>query len=155
MPPIIVATCCPGANSPPGSAATTPVASMPGTRGNVTPSASPSRVCSSERLRPKALTSIRTQPAAGVGTGNASMCRASGGPGASSTTARMVLFMPSTVAGAFHGIYIRGIHFVAMADPGQLFGDLVRLEIELWDAVDARLRAGCDIGVGSFQILQI
>ena len=42
-----------------------------------------------------------------------------------------------------------------MNDRGQLFGDLVRLEIELWDAVDARLRDECDLGLGSFQVLQV
>jgi DNA-binding MarR family transcriptional regulator len=42
-----------------------------------------------------------------------------------------------------------------MHDPGQLFGDLVRLEIELWDALDARLREDCGLGVASFQVLQI
>jgi MarR family transcriptional regulator, organic hydroperoxide resistance regulator len=42
-----------------------------------------------------------------------------------------------------------------MENHGQLFGDLVRLEIELWDAVDARLRADCGLGLGSFQVLQV
>jgi DNA-binding MarR family transcriptional regulator len=42
-----------------------------------------------------------------------------------------------------------------MNDRGQLFGDLVRLEIELWDAVEARLREDCALGLGSFQVLQV
>src|SRR5829696_1520519 len=36
MPPISVATCWPGGNSPFGQAATVPTASIPSTRGNVT-----------------------------------------------------------------------------------------------------------------------
>jgi hypothetical protein len=32
---MIAATCCPSSNSPPGAAATTPVASIPSTRGKV------------------------------------------------------------------------------------------------------------------------
>src|SRR4051812_5962216 len=42
-----------------------------------------------------------------------------------------------------------------MNDLGQLFGDFARLEIELWDALDARLRAECDVGLGTFQTLQV
>src|SRR4051794_34112195 len=93
MPPIIVATCWPSSNSPPGAAATTPVASMPSTRGNVTPCATPRRVCSSERLIPNALTRMSTQPARGSGTARSRIRSASGGPGASSTTARMVALL--------------------------------------------------------------
>src|SRR4051794_3584198 len=97
MPPIIVTTCCPTANSPPGHCATTPAASMPRTRGNVTPDASPARVCNSDRFSPNALTSISTQPAAGVGTGSSRIVSASGGPGASRTIARMMsVIHPST-----------------------------------------------------------
>src|SRR6266581_5470641 len=90
MPPIMAATCWPTGNSPPGHWATTPAASIPGTRGNVTPDASPSRVCSSDRLRPNALTLISTHPAAGVETGSSRIVRASGGPGASRMIARIV-----------------------------------------------------------------
>src|SRR6266511_606104 len=93
MPPIIAATCWPSSNSRPGAAATTPVASMPSTRGKVTPCARPSRVCSSERLIPKALTRMSTQPGRGSGTGTSRIRSASGGPGGSSTTARMVAVM--------------------------------------------------------------
>ena len=104
IPPIIATTCCPAANSPPGHDATTPAASIPSTRGNVTaPPASPSRVCSSDRLSPKALTSISTHPSSGVGTGSSRICNASGGPGASSTTARMDDFIPCTLAPAAGG----------------------------------------------------
>src|SRR3954451_17618035 len=42
-----------------------------------------------------------------------------------------------------------------MNDLGPLFSDFVRLEIELWDALDAELRAQCDLGLGSFQVLQV
>ncbi|HWC82140.1 MAG TPA: zinc-binding dehydrogenase [Pseudonocardiaceae bacterium] len=35
-------------------------------------------------------------------------------------------------------------------DVGFVFGELVRLEIEVWNGVDARLRADCDLPVGSF-----
>src|SRR4051812_43110535 len=93
MPPIIAATCWPSSNSPPGAAATTPVASMPSTRGKVTPCARPSRVWSSERLIPNALTRMSTQPARGSGTASSRISSASGGPGASSTTARMVALL--------------------------------------------------------------
>jgi hypothetical protein len=75
---------------------------MPGTRGNVTPSARPRRVCSSERLSPNAVTRISTQPGCGVGTGMSRIRRASGGPGASRTTARMVAGM-ELVAGVVMG----------------------------------------------------
>lgn len=42
-----------------------------------------------------------------------------------------------------------------MADLTQLFSDLVRLEIELWDAVDRRLRAECGISMGAFDVMQV
>jgi hypothetical protein len=85
MPPIIAITCSPTVNSPPGQAATTP-----STRGKVTPSARPRRVCSSERFTPNALTAISTHPGGGFGTGSCRIVSASGGPGASSTTARII-----------------------------------------------------------------
>src|SRR5215211_4554261 len=94
MPPIIAATCWPFSNSPPGATATTPVASMPSTRGKVTPFARPRRVCSSERLIPNAWTWMSTQPGRGSGTASLPIRSAAGGPGASSTTARMVAVMP-------------------------------------------------------------
>src|SRR5438034_10958239 len=90
MPPIMVATCWPTGNSPPEHWATTPAASMPRTRGNVTPDATPWRVCSSERFSPNALPSLSTRPAAGLGTASSRIVSASGGPGASRTIARMV-----------------------------------------------------------------
>src|SRR5882724_1899279 len=98
MPPIIVATWWPTGNSPPGHWATTPVASMPRTRGNVTPDARPWRVCNSDRFSPNALTSISTQPTTGVGTGSWRIVSASGGPGASRTIARMVSVIQSSWA---------------------------------------------------------
>src|SRR4051812_12676719 len=91
MPPIMATTCWPSANSPAGAATTTPVASMPSTRGKVTPCPRPSRVCSSDRLIPNALTRMSTQPGRDCGTGSSRIRSASGGPGASSTTARMSL----------------------------------------------------------------
>jgi DNA-binding MarR family transcriptional regulator len=36
-----------------------------------------------------------------------------------------------------------------------LFADLVRLEIELWDAVEERLRAELDVGLGTAQTLAV
>ncbi len=72
----------------------TPAASIPGTRGNVTSSASPSRVCSSERFSPKTLTAIRTQPGFTPGTGSSVSSRFSTGPGPLSTTARIVFATP-------------------------------------------------------------
>jgi DNA-binding MarR family transcriptional regulator len=42
-----------------------------------------------------------------------------------------------------------------MADLPTLFADLVRLEIELWDAVEARLRAELRVGLGTAQTLAV
>src|SRR4051794_33908722 len=42
-----------------------------------------------------------------------------------------------------------------MPDLPALFADLVRLEIELWDAVEARLRGDLDVGLGTAQTLAI
>src|SRR5438093_1178251 len=111
MPPIIAATCWPSSNSPPGAAATTPVASMPSTRGKVTPCARPRRVRSSERLIPNALTLMSTQPGPGSGTGSSRIRSASGGPGASSTTARMVAVMRSRLSAkrAVDGDLVQGV----------------------------------------------
>jgi len=43
----------------------------------------------------------------------------------------------------------------APTDLKRLFSDLVRLEIELWDAVDRRLRADCGISMGGFDVMQV
>jgi DNA-binding MarR family transcriptional regulator len=43
----------------------------------------------------------------------------------------------------------------AMPDLPALFADLVRLEIELWDAVEARLRAELGVGLGTAQTLAV
>src|SRR3954447_4865834 len=43
----------------------------------------------------------------------------------------------------------------AMADLPAVFADLVRLEIELWDAVEARLRADLGVGLGTAQTLAV
>jgi DNA-binding MarR family transcriptional regulator len=37
----------------------------------------------------------------------------------------------------------------------QLFSDIVRLEIELWDAVDRRLRETPGISMGDFDVMQV
>ena len=42
-----------------------------------------------------------------------------------------------------------------MADLPPLFADLVRLEIELWNAVEARLRAELGVGLGAAQTLAV
>jgi DNA-binding MarR family transcriptional regulator len=42
-----------------------------------------------------------------------------------------------------------------VADLPVLFADLVRLEIELWDAVEARLRAELGVGLGTAQTLAV
>ena len=42
-----------------------------------------------------------------------------------------------------------------MVDLPALFADLVRLEIELWDAVEARLRAEMDVGLATAQTLAV
>src|SRR6478609_9323182 len=43
----------------------------------------------------------------------------------------------------------------AMVDLSELFADLVRLEIELWDAVEARLRAELGVGLAAAQTLAV
>jgi DNA-binding MarR family transcriptional regulator len=43
----------------------------------------------------------------------------------------------------------------AMADLPALFADLVRLEIELWDAVEARLRTDLGVGLATAQTLAV
>lgn len=42
-----------------------------------------------------------------------------------------------------------------MAELRRLFSDLVRLEIELWDAVDRRLRDTHGVPLGSFEIMRV
>ena len=42
-----------------------------------------------------------------------------------------------------------------MVDLPALFTDLVRLEIELWNAVEARLRSELDVGLATAQTLQV
>ena len=42
-----------------------------------------------------------------------------------------------------------------MPDLPAIFADLVRLEIELWDAVEARLRAELGVGLGTAQTLAV
>ena len=50
----------------------------------------PCRKCSSDRLSPNAFTRMSTQPGFGVGMGTSRICRTSGAPGPSTTTARIV-----------------------------------------------------------------
>src|SRR5580698_8294670 len=91
MSPIIATTFCPGASPlPAGAASTVPAASMPGTRGKLTPAPRPSRSFSSERLRPNASTRIRTQPSRSGGSGSVVSRRLPTGPGPESWMARMV-----------------------------------------------------------------
>ena len=91
MSPIIATAFCPGASPlPAGAASTVPAASIPGTRGKLTPALRPSRSFSSERLRPNASTRIRTQPSRSGGSGSVVSRRLSTGPGTESRTARMV-----------------------------------------------------------------
>ena len=91
MSPIIATTFCPGASPlPAGAASTVPAASIPGTRGKLTPTLRPSRSFSSERLRPNASTRMRTQPSRSGGSGSVVSRRLSTGPGAESRTARIV-----------------------------------------------------------------
>ena len=71
----------------------TPTHSMPSTRGDVTPSASPGRVWSSERLRPNAFTAMWTQPGGGSGIGSSVNCRFSTNPDSRRTIARISLFI--------------------------------------------------------------
>src|SRR4051794_33743361 len=142
---------------------------MSGTRGKVTSgSARPSRVFSSERFRPKALTSMRTQPGSGRGIGRSRTTSASGGAGtASSTTACMEEeergLMPLSVAHVYSmeatSKEVASVRCVTvpgtMADLPTLFADLVRLEIELWDAVEARLRSELGVSLGAAQTLAV
>ncbi len=37
----------------------------------------------------------------------------------------------------------------------QLYSDLIRLETELWDAVDRRLREECGLSMASFDVMQV
>jgi MarR family transcriptional regulator, organic hydroperoxide resistance regulator len=41
-----------------------------------------------------------------------------------------------------------------MTDLKELFSQLIRLETELWDAIDARLRAECGLPLGWFEAMQ-
>jgi DNA-binding MarR family transcriptional regulator len=36
-----------------------------------------------------------------------------------------------------------------------LYNDVIRLEIELWDAVDRRLRERCGLSMGGFDVMQV
>lgn len=42
-----------------------------------------------------------------------------------------------------------------MSDLSALFSDLIRFETELWNAVDARLRADCDLQLTWFEPMQV
>jgi DNA-binding MarR family transcriptional regulator len=40
-------------------------------------------------------------------------------------------------------------------DLASLYNELVRFETELWDAIDARLRAECDLALGRFEVMRV
>ena len=42
-----------------------------------------------------------------------------------------------------------------MAELRQVYSDLIRLETELWDAVDRRLREDCGLSMASFDVMQV
>ena len=42
-----------------------------------------------------------------------------------------------------------------MDDLKQLYRELVSMEIELWDGIDARLRSECDLALTSFEVLHL
>lgn len=43
----------------------------------------------------------------------------------------------------------------AVTDLPSLFNELIRFEIELWDAIDARLRAECGLALGRFAVMRV
>jgi DNA-binding MarR family transcriptional regulator len=40
-------------------------------------------------------------------------------------------------------------------DLASLFNELMRFETELWDAIDARLRAACNLALGRFEVMRV
>lgn len=42
-----------------------------------------------------------------------------------------------------------------MAELRQVYSDLIRLETELWDAVDRRLREQCGLSMAGFDVMQV
>src|SRR5580704_14755048 len=90
MPPITLATLSPLRNSPPGASSTSPTASMPMMRGNLTPRENPCRVNNSDRFSPNARTRMSTWSGCGVGIGRSSILRTSGPPGVYITAAFIV-----------------------------------------------------------------
>src|SRR5579862_220335 len=90
MPPITLATLSPLRNSPPGASSTSPTASMPMMRGNLTPRENPCRVNNSDRFSPTARTRMSTWPGCGVGIGRSWILRTSGPPGVYITAAFIV-----------------------------------------------------------------
>src|ERR1700735_3774733 len=108
----------PAGAGPPGRGA-----SIPGTRGNRTPTLRPSRSFSSERLRPNASTRMRTQPSRSGGSGSGVSRRLSTGPGAESCTARMVagehvMGLPSSRVGESVGGGQHGAAAASFPTPG-------------------------------------
>ena len=55
--------------------------------------------------------------------------------------------------------YAHGVHSTedssAGVDLGRIFDDLVRLQIELWNTIDTRLRSECQLAMGWFQIMRL
>ena len=41
-----------------------------------------------------------------------------------------------------------------MPDLPSLYNELIRFETELWDAIDARLRAACNLALGRFEVMR-
>src|SRR6516164_6508723 len=87
MPPIIAATFCPGLSCGFSDSAISPTHSIPRTRGNFTDGESPRRVNHSDRLRPNALTLIKTHPGLAVGVWISVRASFSGPPGSLMTYA--------------------------------------------------------------------
>lgn len=42
-----------------------------------------------------------------------------------------------------------------MAELRRIYSDLIRLEIELWDAVDRRMRDECGLSMAAFDVMQV
>jgi DNA-binding MarR family transcriptional regulator len=43
----------------------------------------------------------------------------------------------------------------AVPDLASLYSELIRFETELWDAIDARLRAECNLPLGRFEVMRV
>ena len=54
-----------------------------------------------------------------------------------------------------HSVPVGGSEEEAVADLRLVYSDLVRFEIELWGAVEARLRAECDLQLTWFEVMRL